>query len=46
MAARPQAPTAKKAAGDARAKPEPKGESKTDTKGKTAVKKSRKPKTS
>jgi len=41
-AARPQAPAAKKAAGDAKAKAEPKSDGKT----KTAVKKSRKPKTS
>jgi len=40
--ARPQAPAAKKAAGEAKAKAEPKSDGKT----KTAVKKSRKPKTS
>jgi small subunit ribosomal protein S3 len=43
--ARPQAPAARKA-GEAKAKPEPKADSKTDAKGKTAVKKSRKPKAS
>jgi small subunit ribosomal protein S3 len=43
--ARPQAPAARKA-GEAKAKPEPKAESKTEPKGKTAVKKSRKPKAS